>query len=124
VRVARTCSVTGAVIHQVKRRRNRYSYAECALESTSQDVADSSEGVRLRASFTKEVGGVDEKSLATRVEECGLLCHRVKPYVHRGGFCLKTQHFPDSPNQPNFPSTILRPGQTLKSQTVFTFTVK
>jgi aldose 1-epimerase len=42
-------------------------------------------------------------------------------YARRTGFCLETQHFPDSPNQPKFPSTILRPGQTYKSQTVFTF---
>jgi aldose 1-epimerase len=47
-----------------------------------------------------------------------------KPYLHRGGFCLETQHYPDSPNQPNFPSTILRPGQELKSQTVFKFSTK
>ncbi len=42
-------------------------------------------------------------------------------YNFRGGLCLETQHFPDSPNHPNFPSTILRPGQTYTSQTVFTF---
>ena len=42
-------------------------------------------------------------------------------YPHRGGFCLETQHFPDSPNQPKFPSTVLRPGEEYKSQTVFTF---
>jgi len=42
-------------------------------------------------------------------------------YVHRGGFCLETQHFPDSPNQPKFPTTILKPGQTYKTQTVFGF---
>ena len=47
-----------------------------------------------------------------------------KPYVHRGGFCLETQHYPDSPNQPNFPSTILRPGQRHQSQTVFKFSAK
>jgi aldose 1-epimerase len=46
-------------------------------------------------------------------------------YALRTGFCLETQHFPDSPNQPKFPSTILRPGQKYSSQTVFTFgTVK
>ena len=45
-------------------------------------------------------------------------------YVHRGGFCLETQHFPDSPNQPNFPSTILKPGQQRKSQTIFRFSAK
>jgi aldose 1-epimerase len=47
-----------------------------------------------------------------------------KPYVHRGGFCLETQHYPDSPNQPNFPSTILRPGEVYRSQTVFTFSAR
>jgi aldose 1-epimerase len=42
-------------------------------------------------------------------------------YQHRYGFCLETQHYPDSPNQPNFPSTILRPGQTYHSKTVYRF---
>ena len=45
-------------------------------------------------------------------------------YVRRGGFCLETQHFPDSPNQPNFPSTILRPNETLQSKTTFTFSTQ
>jgi aldose 1-epimerase len=45
-------------------------------------------------------------------------------YKHRTGFCLETQHFPDSPNHPSFPSTILRPGQTYASKTVFTFGVR
>ncbi len=44
-----------------------------------------------------------------------------KPYLLRGGFCLETQHYPDSPNHANFPSTILRPGQQYKSTTVFKF---
>jgi aldose 1-epimerase len=44
-------------------------------------------------------------------------------YKQRAGFCLETQHFPDSPNRPSFPSTILRPGQTYASKTVFTFGV-
>jgi len=42
-------------------------------------------------------------------------------YNHRNGFCLETQHYPDSPNQPDFPSTILRPGEEYRSQTVFRF---
>ena len=42
-------------------------------------------------------------------------------YQHRYGLALETQHFPDSPNQPNFPSTILRPGQEYRTRTVFTF---
>lgn len=45
-------------------------------------------------------------------------------YEHRYGFCLETQHFPDSPNQPNFPSTILRPGETYRSRTIFTFSTQ
>jgi aldose 1-epimerase len=42
-------------------------------------------------------------------------------YDRRDGFCLETQHFPDSPNKPNFPSAILRPGETFTSRTVFAF---
>jgi aldose 1-epimerase len=45
-------------------------------------------------------------------------------YRQRYAFCLETQHFPDSPNQSTFPSTILRPGATYRSQTVFTTGVK
>ncbi|MEX1130174.1 MAG: aldose epimerase family protein [Vicinamibacterales bacterium] len=44
-------------------------------------------------------------------------------YKHRTGFCLETQHYPDSPNQPKFPSTTLRPGSEYKTSTVFTFGV-
>ena len=44
-------------------------------------------------------------------------------YAHRTGFCLETQHYPDSPNKPAFPSTILQPGQEYKTRTVFTFGV-
>jgi aldose 1-epimerase len=45
-------------------------------------------------------------------------------YPKHGGVCLETQHFPDSVNHPKFPSTILRPGQTFKSKTVFAFSTK
>jgi aldose 1-epimerase len=44
-------------------------------------------------------------------------------YAHRTGFCLETQHFPDSPNQPKFPTTTLRPGAEYRSTTVFAFGV-
>ena len=44
-------------------------------------------------------------------------------YAHRSGLCLETQHFPDSPNHPGFPSTILRPAATYRSRTVFAFGV-
>jgi aldose 1-epimerase len=44
-------------------------------------------------------------------------------YAHRSGFCLETQHYPDSPNQSSFPSTILRPGEEYRTRTVFAFGV-
>jgi aldose 1-epimerase len=45
-------------------------------------------------------------------------------YRKRNAFCLETQHYPDSPNHPEFPSTILRPGETFRSQTVFKFSTR
>jgi aldose 1-epimerase len=45
-------------------------------------------------------------------------------YKRRYGFCLETQHFPDSPNHPSFPNTILRPGETFREKTVFKFSAK
>ncbi len=47
-----------------------------------------------------------------------------KVYGYRSAFCLETQHFPDSPNHANFPSTVLKPGQTLRSTSVYKFTVQ
>jgi len=46
-----------------------------------------------------------------------------RAYGRRAGFALETQHYPDSPNHDQFPSTILRPGQTYRSKTIFAFTV-
>jgi aldose 1-epimerase len=43
------------------------------------------------------------------------------PYGFREGFCLETQNYPDSPNHPNFPSAVLRPGETFSSTTIFEF---
>jgi aldose 1-epimerase len=45
-------------------------------------------------------------------------------YQQRDGFAFETQHFPDSPNHPDFPSTILRPGKVYKSQSIYKFTVE
>jgi aldose 1-epimerase len=55
--------------------------------------------------------------------------HTTQPGVqlytgNRRGFCLETQHFPDSPNQPHFPSTVLRPGQTYHELTVHKFAIE
>jgi aldose 1-epimerase len=45
-------------------------------------------------------------------------------YGPHAGLCLETQHFPDSPNHPDFPSTVLRPGETFRSTTVFEFSTR
>lgn len=45
-------------------------------------------------------------------------------YGPRAGVCLETQHIPDSPNQQDFPSTVLRPGETFRSTTVYAFSVR
>jgi aldose 1-epimerase len=45
-------------------------------------------------------------------------------YKHRYGLCLETQHFPDSPNKASFPSTVLNPGETYQTTTVYKFSVK
>ncbi|MGC1201316.1 MAG: aldose epimerase family protein [Candidatus Acidiferrales bacterium] len=45
-------------------------------------------------------------------------------YGHRTGFCLETQHYPDSPNHANFPSTELKPGQTFRSTTIIRFSTR
>ncbi|MCL6267885.1 aldose epimerase family protein [Flagellimonas myxillae] len=45
-------------------------------------------------------------------------------YIYRGAICLETQHYPDSPNQPNFPSPVLEPGETYSSICVYKFDVE
>lgn len=45
-------------------------------------------------------------------------------YGYRSGFCLETQHYPDSPNQPDFPSVVLNPGERYNSKTIFKFSIK
>lgn len=47
-----------------------------------------------------------------------------KIYARRTGFCFETQHYPDSPNQPSFPTTVLRKGQTFKSTTIYRFSAR
>ena len=47
-----------------------------------------------------------------------------KVYAHRYGFCMETQHYPDSPNQPKFPSTVLKPGAKYQTTTVYKFSAK
>jgi aldose 1-epimerase len=55
----------------------------------------------------------------------GTLIGKNGQHIHkRTGFCLETQHFPDSPNQPGFPSTVLKPGETYAQTTIYRFGVR
>jgi len=51
----------------------------------------------------------------------GTLKGNGRTYTRRSAFCMETQHFPDSPNKPSFPSTVLKPGSTYQSTTVYRF---
>jgi len=53
-----------------------------------------------------------------------LLSRNGGTYARRTGFCLETQHYPDSPNQKDFPTTVLNPGEIYKTKTTFKFSVK
>ncbi len=50
--------------------------------------------------------------------------HIGEPFEPGAGIALETQHFPDSPNRPEFPSTVLRPGEVFRSETVYGFSVR
>ena len=50
--------------------------------------------------------------------------HGGKVFNHRTGLCLESGHYPDSPNHPDFPTTVLNPGETLKTTTIYRFSVK
>ena len=54
----------------------------------------------------------------------GTLVSGDRTFEQYSGLCLETQHFPDSPNQPEFPSTLLQPGKKYASQTVYKFGVE
>lgn len=50
--------------------------------------------------------------------------HGGTAYTHRSGFCLESGHYPDSPNKPQFPSTIINPGEIKKTRTIYRFSVR
>ncbi|MEU5741963.1 aldose epimerase family protein [Streptomyces tendae] len=68
------------------------------------------------------------RSLTVATTEPGLQLytadHLGEPFAPGDGIALETQHFPDSPNRPGFPSTVLRPGEVFRSETVYGFSVR
>lgn len=53
----------------------------------------------------------------------GTLKGKGRAYTRRSAFCMETQHFPDSPNKPSFPSTVLKPGSKYQTTTVYRFSL-
>lgn len=97
------------------------------------DTPKNSEGLVLAAKVTEPESG---RTLEVYTDEPGVQFYggnfltgsdigkTGKPYIFRGSFCLETQHFPDSPNQPDFPSTLLNPGKTYTSNCTYKFGVE
>ena len=87
-------------------------------------------GMQLAARVSERTTG---RALTIRTEEPGVQFYsgnflngsvvgtRGRTYRQGDGFALETQHFPDSPNQPTFPSTVLRPGELYDTRTVWKF---
>ena len=73
---------------------------------------------RVLETFTTEPG---VQFYAGNFLDATLVGRNGRVYRQSDGFCLETQHFPDSPNQPEFPSTVLRPGEEFRSTTVYRF---
>ena len=93
---------------------------------------DNKEELKLAAEVYEPVTG---RNMIVRTTEPGVQLYTAKnlegeigksgrPYKKHSAFCLETQHYPDSPNHDNFPSTILRPDETYHSITEFEFGVK
>ena len=96
-------------------------------------VLDGDETFRLVATAYEPTSG---RTLEVRTDQPGVQCYTGNfldgtltgkngvTYGKHAGFCLETQHFPDAPNQPSFPSTVLRPGELFSSATEYRFGVK
>jgi len=80
------------------------------------EVYEPTTGRRMRVRTTEP--GVQ---IYTAIHLKGVVGKAGKTYNPYGGVCLETQHFPDSPNKPHFPSTVLRPGTTFRSTTIYGF---
>ena len=78
------------------------------------------EGLSLAARVLEPSSG---RTLEISTTEAGLQFYSGRVTGYRG-FCLEPQHFPDSPNKPSFPTTLLKPGETYRTRTVYTFGVQ
>ncbi|MFS4417998.1 aldose epimerase family protein [Maribacter sp. 2307ULW6-5] len=97
------------------------------------DAPKNEDGLVLAAKVTEPESGrvmevlTDEPGLqfyGGNFLDGGVVGKSANPYIFRGAFCLETQHFPDGPNQPDFPNTILEPGDTYSSTCVYKFSTQ
>lgn len=93
---------------------------ECSLDVPAAELYDASSG-RVMTICTTQPG---LQFYSGNFLDGSLPGKHAKAYPRRAGLCLETQHFPDSPNQPAFPSTVLRPGETYRHTTVYSFSVR
>lgn len=107
-----TATRIGARIEQIKPRPNGYDH--------NYVINGGGRSLVLAARVTEPKSG---RVMEVRTTQPGVQLYTGNHLQH-GALCLETQHYPDSVNQPNFPSTILRPGETFKSATAFKFSVK
>jgi aldose 1-epimerase len=102
----------GARIEQVKPRPNGYDHNFV--------IKDGGRSLTLAARVTEPKSG---RVMEVRTTEPGVQLYTGNHLKH-GALCLETQHYPDSVNKPGFPSTIVRPGQTFNSTTIFAFSAR
>lgn len=81
-------------------------------------LSDASSGITMQV-FTTEPA---MQIYTANSHNGSILGKQGKPYPRRNAICFETMHFPDSPNKPHWPSTLLRPGETFHSTTIFRFT--
>lgn len=122
--------------HQIGERINDTSYEQIVLGSGYDHcyvLTDNSSELRLAAEVYEASTGRIMKVLTTEPGMQFYTANHLKgnivgkggvTYGRRSAFCIETQHFPDSPNKPEFPSTVLRPGEVYTSTTVYQFETK
>jgi aldose 1-epimerase len=59
-----------------------------------------------------------------KAASCARISQDNEQLQFRNGFCMEPQHYPDSPNKPSFPSTVLKPGETCKNTIIYRFSAK
>ncbi|GAA1019219.1 aldose 1-epimerase [Acrocarpospora pleiomorpha] len=84
-------------------------------------VLNPGDGVKIRVEHEDLALEVATTQPGVQFYAGGMLNPQITPYGPHAGLCLETQHFPDSPNQPGFPSTVLRPGEEFTARTDYRF---